>query len=193
MNLPNQITSLRIILTPVFLFLFLSENSFLKQISLIVFFIAAATDWLDGWLARKTNSTSEFGATYDPLADKVLTLSAFIAFVFINVLSWWMVAIVVARDIIITYIRYKADVKNLTFTTSFSAKVKTFAQMTFIYYLLIVYTFSTIEYFYKGSKELFALLIDSDLIYYTMLSVTIITVYTAVEYFFKNKSLLKEL
>ncbi|MEJ2506510.1 MAG: CDP-alcohol phosphatidyltransferase family protein [Ignavibacteriaceae bacterium] len=69
MTLPNQLTILRIFLSPVFLFLFLQDEPMLKQISLIVFIIAALSDWYDGWLARKFNYITEWGKFMDPLAE----------------------------------------------------------------------------------------------------------------------------
>jgi CDP-diacylglycerol--glycerol-3-phosphate 3-phosphatidyltransferase len=73
MVLPNQLTVLRIILSPIFLFFFLSENLLFKQISIGIFIIAALTDWYDGWLARKFNYITNWGKFWDPLADKILT------------------------------------------------------------------------------------------------------------------------
>ncbi|MCB0743927.1 MAG: CDP-diacylglycerol--glycerol-3-phosphate 3-phosphatidyltransferase, partial [Ignavibacteriae bacterium] len=125
MVLPNQLTTLRIILTPVFLFLFLSENPILKQISLAIYILAAITDWYDGWLARKFNYITTWGKFMDPLADKVLTSTAFFAFVAIGVLELWMVLVVVFRDLLITGLRLFADWKKKSFTTSKLAKAKT--------------------------------------------------------------------
>ncbi|MCB0752032.1 MAG: CDP-alcohol phosphatidyltransferase family protein, partial [Ignavibacteriae bacterium] len=109
MVLPNQLTTLRIILTPVFLFLFLSGDSLYMQISLAVYIIAAITDWYDGWLARKFDYITTWGKFMDPLADKILTSTAFFAFVFIDVLSLWMVIVVVFRDLFVTGLRLFAE------------------------------------------------------------------------------------
>ena len=80
MTLPNQLTILRIVLTPLFLILFLSSEPLLKQISVGIFIIAALSDWYDGWLACKFNYITEWGKFMDPLADKILTSAAFIGF-----------------------------------------------------------------------------------------------------------------
>ena len=138
MILPNQLTVLRIILTPIFLVLFLADDPTLKQISLLVYFIAAITDWYDGWLARKFNYITAWGKFLDPLADKILTSTAFFAFVFLDVLDLWMVLIIVFRDFLITGLRALAEYKKQYFSTSNLAKWKTLAQMIFIYYLLII-------------------------------------------------------
>src|SRR4030042_447187 len=118
MLLPNQLTTLRIILTPVFLFLFLSEDPFYKQLSLIVYILAAITDWYDGWLARKFNYITAWGKFMDPLADKILTSAAFLAFVILGVLELWMVIIIVVRDFLVTGLRLFADSKKINFSTS---------------------------------------------------------------------------
>lgn len=110
MILPNQLTVLRIILTPVFVYLFLMDDPVLKQISLGVFILAAITDWYDGWLARKFNYITAWGKFLDPLADKILTSSAFFAFVFLGVLPLWMVIVIAARDFFVTFLRDRKSV-----------------------------------------------------------------------------------
>ena len=186
MVLPNQLTILRIILTPVFLVLFLSGDTLLIQISLGVYIVAAITDWYDGWLARKFNYITDWGKFLDPLGDKILTSAAFIAFVYLDVLELWMVLIIVLRDFIVTGVRAYADYQGVTFTTSRSAKWKTFIQMIFIYYLLVIYTLMKTPSLFEGNEELFSKLFDNNLIFYSMLIVTIITFYTGVEYIFAN-------
>ena len=157
MVLPNQLTILRIILTPVFLVLFLSGDTLLIQISLGVYIVAAITDWYDGWLARKFNYITDWGKFLDPLADKILTSAAFIAFVYLDVLELWMVLIIVLRDFIVTGVRAYADYQGVAFTTSRSAKWKTFIQMIFIYYLLVIYTLMKTPSFFEGYYELVAI------------------------------------
>ena len=105
MLLPNQLTVARIILTPFFFYFFLSPVDELKQVSLLIFVIAAITDWYDGWLARKFNYITAWGKFMDPLADKILTSAAFFGFVIIGTLNLWMVLLIVLRDIIVTALR----------------------------------------------------------------------------------------
>ncbi len=193
MVLPNQLTVLRIILTPVFLFLFLSGESYLIQISLGVFFIAALTDWYDGWLARKFNYITEWGKFWDPLADKILTSAAFIGFVIIGVLPWWMVFLIIARDVIITALRLFAENRRTSFITSYYAKWKTLFQMIFLYYLLIVYTAINTESIYFGNEVIFSVLWDKNLIYFSTLLITIITVHSGYTYLYSNRKLIAEL
>lgn len=193
MVLPNQLTTLRILLTPVFLFLFISENPILIQISLIVYIIAAITDWYDGWLARKFNYITTWGKFMDPLADKILTSTAFFAFVAIDVLELWMVIIVVFRDLLITGLRLFADWQKKSFTTSNLAKIKTVSQMVFIFYLLIVFTLRENYYLKSNFPEVFEILTNSTAIYITMLLITLFTFITGVVYIFKNRKLISGL
>ncbi|HEX2865935.1 MAG TPA: CDP-diacylglycerol--glycerol-3-phosphate 3-phosphatidyltransferase [Ignavibacteriales bacterium] len=191
MVLPNQLTVLRIILTPVFLFLFISDDPLLKQLSLVVFIIAAVTDWYDGWLARKFNYITNWGKFMDPLADKILTSTAFFAFVFLGVLQMWMVVVIVFRDFMVTGLRLYADTKGESMTTSYVAKWKTFIQMAFIYYLLAVFTLQTVGWIYNGNEDVFRMLTSPALINICMLIITALTIYTGVAYLFTNRKLLE--
>ena len=193
MVLPNQLTVLRIILTPIFLVLFLSGEPTLIQISVVVYLIAAITDWYDGWLARKFNYITEWGKFMDPLADKILTSAAFLGFVFIGVLPLWMVLIVIARDMLITLLRAYADFRKVAFSTSHLAQWKTFFQMIFLYYLLFIHTLSTFKEFYSTKKNLFDLLLNPSLVYYTMLFITLLTVITGIAYLYNDRFLFRKL
>jgi CDP-diacylglycerol--glycerol-3-phosphate 3-phosphatidyltransferase len=193
MILPNQLTILRIVLTPVFLYLFISDDLLMKQISLAVFIVAALSDWYDGWLARKFNYVTEWGKFMDPLADKILTSSAFIGFVLVGLLEWWMVAIILIRDFTITSLRIYADRKGLVFTTSYYAKWKTLLQMVFLYYLLIIYVGSVTPELNTMFNEEFQALLNPDLLYFIMLLITIITIHSGLFYINKNKELVKKI
>jgi CDP-diacylglycerol--glycerol-3-phosphate 3-phosphatidyltransferase len=193
MILPNQLTVLRIILTPIYFVLFLSGDDLLIQISLGVFIIAALTDWYDGWLARKFNYITEWGKFFDPLADKILTSAAFLGFVFVDVLSLWMVIIIINRDLLITLLRGYADYKKISFSTSYLAKWKTFIQMIFLYYLLIVYVLRTFDSIYISNEGLLDSLLYSGIITYIMLFITLFTVYTGISYIMENWTLIKKL
>ncbi len=193
MVLPNQLTILRIILTPVFLFFFLSPDPLFKQISLGIFIIAALTDWYDGWLARKFNYITTWGKFWDPLADKILTSTAFIGFAILDVVPLWMVIIIILRDFIVTGLRAYADYKNVSFPTSYYAKWKTFLQMTFLYYLLLVYAGLHTTQIYSGNEELFSILMNEYFIYFTMLAITIITFHSGMQYLLRNRVLIIKL
>jgi len=193
MILPNQLTVLRIILSPIFLYLFLSGNELLQQISLGVYLVAAFSDWYDGWLARKYNFITAWGKFWDPLADKILTACAFIGFVYLGVLPLWMVFLILLRDFTITGFRGYTDSIGVTFTTSRYAQFKTFFQMTFIYYLLIVYILSQNSFLSRQYENIFATLLDKTFIYILMIIVTFITVHSGILYFTANKAAMQKL
>ena len=192
MVLPNQLTVLRIILTPFFLVLFLSADPLLKQISLGIYIIAALTDWYDGWLARKFNYITNWGKFWDPLADKVLTSAAFIGFVILKIIPLWMVCIIILRDVAITGLRAYADYKGYSFSTSYYAKWKTFVQMAFLYYLLIIYVGENTIQIYSGNEKIFDILMNEHFIYLSMLFVTLITFHSGVTYLYKNRKLINK-
>lgn len=193
MVLPNQLTILRIILTPIFLYLFLSNNPLLIQISLGVFLIAALTDWYDGWLARKFNYITDWGKFWDPLADKILTSTAFLGFVFVGLLPLWMVLLIIFRDLFVTLLRVFAESRGYNFVTTYYAKWKTLLQMVFLYYLLLLYVGMNTKEIYLKYNDLFTLLSNEQFIYFTMLVITIITVHSGITYLLKNRHLISKL
>ncbi|MGB5287776.1 MAG: CDP-alcohol phosphatidyltransferase family protein, partial [Ignavibacteriaceae bacterium] len=147
---------------------------------------AALSDWYDGWLARKFNYITSWGKFWDPLADKILTSAAFIGFAIVDLIPWWMVVIIVGRDVIITLLRVFADMKNYVFTTSYYAKWKTMLQMIFLYYLLILYValYSTEINALYG--DLILTLLNKQLIYYVALLITLITLHSGILYLKRN-------
>lgn len=193
MTLPNQLTVLRIILTPVYLYFFLSDNPLFIQISLGIYIIAALTDWYDGWLARKFNYITEWGKFWDPLADKILTSVVFIGFVIVNLLPIWMVSLIILRDLSVTLLRVYADSRGYSFRTTYYAKWKTMLQMIFLYYLLILYVAKNSPELYPIYQYTIDILLNKELIYFTMLLITIITVHSGISYLILNKSLIKQL
>ena len=105
----------------------------------------------------------------------------------------WMVIIIVVRDLAITGLRAYADYKGDGMSTSLIAKGKTFIQMVFIYYLLLIYTLMTVPVVYEGREKLFSILTNSKLIYFSMLFVTIITFYTGITYIYANRHLIRKM
>ncbi len=193
MILPNQLTVLRIILSPVFLLLFLSDDLLLNIISVGVYVIAALSDWYDGWLARKFNYITSWGKFWDPLADKILTSTAFIGFSIAGLIPIWMVVLIVIRDLIITFLRIYADRKELSFLTSKYAKWKTMIQMVFLYYLLVVFVAAKIPEIYTDYQNLFSVLLNNNLVYFIALITTIITVHSGYLYLKRNWFIIKKM
>ena len=186
MTLPNQLTILRVILSPIFLFFFLSEVIWMKQVSVAIYIVAALSDWYDGWLARKFNYITSWGKFWDPLADKILTFFAFIGFAIVNLIPLWMIIIIVGRDVIITLLRVFADIKNFTFTTSYYAKWKTMLQMVFLYYLLILYVAQYSPEINALYGDLISTLLNIQLIYLVALFITLITLHSGFLYIKRN-------
>jgi CDP-diacylglycerol--glycerol-3-phosphate 3-phosphatidyltransferase len=183
-KLPNIITTIRLILSFVFIYLFIQGTRNFE--ALLVFAIASVSDAVDGWLARKLNITSKFGENFDPLADKVLTVCAFVAFAILGIVEFWCVIIIIFRDVFTTVLRYYFFTEN-KIPTSKSAKLKTAVQFIFIISILLLQALSD----YDASNMLNNIL-QSDIIYYVMLGITVLTVWTMFEYIFlllksKNK------
>jgi len=193
MTLPNQLTILRIILSPIFLFFFLSDVVWMKQVSVVIYIVAALSDWYDGWLARKFNYITSWGKFWDPLADKILTSVAFIGFAMVELIPWWMVIIIIGRDVLITLLRVFADMKNYVFTTSYYAKWKTLLQMIFLYYLLILY----VAQFTPEINVMFGYfilqLLNKQLIFFIALFITGITFHSGILYISRNWKIITKL
>ena len=193
LSLPNQLTLLRVILSPVFVVLLLSSSSTHRQLSLVVFVIAALTDWYDGWIARKLGYMSRWGKFLDPLADKILSSAALIAFAGIGLVDAWMVWIVVARDFLITGLRIYAEYRNQPVLTTKGAQAKTFGQFVVIYYILILYVAKSIPIVYERFGPTIDDLMHPQVLFGMMLLVTLSTLGTGVAYLFANRTIPREL
>jgi CDP-diacylglycerol--glycerol-3-phosphate 3-phosphatidyltransferase len=134
----NIVTLLRLFLAPVFLVVVLTGEGTNVAAALVVFALAALTDWLDGYLARRYGEVTSHGAFLDPLADKVLTTSAFVALYMYDVVPLWMLVILIARDFSTTALRSIVGDRGSVVNTSMMAKVKTFLQMVFIIVALLL-------------------------------------------------------
>jgi len=136
-TLSNLLSVSRIILAPIIILLMFAGNMSLIT-AFILFLAASLTDYFDGYLARKFNTKTLFGAFVDPLADKVLLFGAFFAFYLIKQIDLWMVTAIVARDIVITMLRIIMLKSGCQLITSQSAKWKTAVQFFAIYILFIL-------------------------------------------------------
>ena len=190
---PNQLTFLRILLTPVFLAFLFSADPLLRQLSPLVFFIAMLTDWYDGWVARRWGYVTRWGTFLDPLADKIVTSAALIAFIYLDLVPPWTVWVIVVRDIAITFLRSYAELKGKPFDTSRMAKTKTFLQFALIYYVLLAYIARDTEYFRSRYSSLLDRLLDQSLLYACMVVIAAITLLTGVLYIIDNWTTVREL
>jgi CDP-diacylglycerol--glycerol-3-phosphate 3-phosphatidyltransferase len=137
MNLPNQLTTSRILMTFALLGVMFSGLAYRESIALVLFVIAGFTDYLDGQIARKRQLITNFGILMDPLADKVLICSVFIAFVELRQMAAWMVIVIVARELAITGLRLLAASKNVVLAAEGLGKHKTVSQMVSITAVMI--------------------------------------------------------
>jgi len=192
LTIPNLITLTRIILTPLYLYFILVPRYGYKLASLIIFSIAIFTDLIDGYYARKYGKTSRTGNFLDPLADKILIISAYISFTFVNdLIPIWMVLVIFIRDLVVTGLRIAFERKGLSMTTRKTAKYKTAIQGFNIFFILIYLVI--IEHFNIGFlNKLVNFIEEYKLVYDITLVATIITVYTGIDYILVNRKILKE-
>lgn len=175
MNLPNKLTLLRILLIPVFILVMISNIQNHYLIACLIFVIASITDALDGHIARKNNLVTDFGKFMDPLADKLLVISALICMIESNLVAGWMVIIIVSRELTVSILRAIAAADGKVIAASGGGKIKTISQMLAIIILLIGENINNI------------LLINIGNIF--ILIATIFTLYSGIDYLYKNRGL----
>ncbi len=186
---PNQLTIIRIVLTPVFIVLFLLGGQENTMIASVIYLFASFTDWYDGYMARRLQMVTRWGQFMDPLADKLLVSSALIVLAYEHYLEWWMVILVLLRDFIVTGLRSFALYIGKPIITSMLAKWKTFAQMAFVFILLIYINISSLPDIHLNKVRHPYLLWTN----WIMLIVTLLTIITGMQYLFVNRSHVSEL
>ena len=141
MNLPNKLTILRIVLIPFFVFFMLTDFvPYSKWIALALFIIASLTDLADGKIARKYNLVTNFGKFMDPLADKMLVLSAMCFFIENGQMPGWAVAIVLFREFAVSGLRLIAVEQNRVIAAAWSGKIKTAVTMVCLALMMVLST-----------------------------------------------------
>jgi CDP-diacylglycerol--glycerol-3-phosphate 3-phosphatidyltransferase len=141
MNLPNKLTLSRFILTALFLAVLFSRVRFCETIALVLFIAGGVTDFLDGRIARRQKQISNFGILMDPLADKVMVCSTFIAFVGLGWIPAWMVVVIVARELAITGLRLLAASKHVVVAAEGYGKHKTISQIVAIISIFVLHAY----------------------------------------------------
>ena len=141
MNLPNKLTVSRFGLTALFLVAIFIRFPGRETVALVLFSVAGITDFLDGRIARSRKLITSFGILMDPLADKILTCSAFIAFVELHRIEAWMVVVMVARELAITGLRLLAASRNVVLAAERFGKHKTISQIVSILAVLTVLSY----------------------------------------------------
>ncbi|MCK5146976.1 CDP-diacylglycerol--glycerol-3-phosphate 3-phosphatidyltransferase [bacterium] len=186
MSLPNQLTLLRIVLTPVVAWMLFRETYSWKMAAFAVYFIASLTDWYDGYVARKWGIVTKWGKFLDPLADKVLVLSTMACFSLLGYFPMWMVVVVLVRDIGITILRTYALIKGRQVVTSLLAKAKTFFQMSVIYLIFFLHLLAD----HQNSSLLNKILLwcqSINLVIGLMVLVVFLTIVSGITYFIVNR------
>jgi len=187
MNLPNQLTVARLILSVVFVACLSVQFAFNHTLALALFIVATVTDYLDGQIARKYGLITDFGKLMDPLADKILTAAAFICLIPSQALPAWVVIVIIAREFLITGLRLLAGAKGVVLPAEKLGKHKTAWQMgTIIFFLLLLalddwnsghFDWAAWAWNYVGG---------------TMVAITtVLTVYSGAGYFWKNRALIE--
>lgn len=177
-------------MAPVFLLLFIQDDILWRGLSLVIFAVAAFTDFLDGYFARAYNLESDFGIFLDPLADKFLTFAGFVCLPFLDPeqFPWWAVIVIMIRDITITSLRIFAGRRNVVLQTLFTAKLKTAIQMGYLYIALL---FGFLLLIPGGLSSMVESIFAIGIFYWGLMAVVVITVYSGVEYLVVNRHLFK--
>lgn len=191
MNLPNSLTWARIILAPVFMGLFIVDNVWAKFWAMVIFIVASLTDLFDGYYARKYGISTSFGKFFDPLADKILTSLAFIAFVALGYVQLWMVVLIILREFLITGLRTLAAYRGTLITPSWPAKVKTFLQMTSIVVILLIINLRTFLPAIQINPAWLRSEAPNQIIFWLMMATVVITVGTGIDYLRRSYYLLR--
>jgi CDP-diacylglycerol--glycerol-3-phosphate 3-phosphatidyltransferase len=154
------------------------QNTFLyKLISLKIFFLASLSDFLDGYIARKYNFVSSFGKNIDPISDKILVISSFIvlSIFYPSIVPFWMILLIVSRDILVTILRYYRFSSSSDFKTSFIAKRKTLVQIIIIHLILILHIIDP------------GYIVNNEYLYYMVLLSVLLSWFSAFDYIFSIK------
>ena len=190
MNTPNILSLIRIILTPLFIILLFDDFKMAKVFALLVFAIAAITDAYDGHLARKYNQITPEGKFLDPLADKILVLSAFISFAYINIIDFWMVGIIIFRDLFVTGLRFTLSSRGFEFVTSKLSKYKTAFQLTIIILTLIFISIEGLDI--NIFIPTIVIIKEYKIIYMLTAFTAIFTAYTGILYVYANRFIIQK-
>ncbi|MEJ6348196.1 CDP-diacylglycerol--glycerol-3-phosphate 3-phosphatidyltransferase [Holzapfeliella sp. He02] len=188
MNIPNQLTVFRIILIPIFIIVLVggfwtdtltimgTSLPLFQLIAAIIFVVASFTDFLDGYIARKNNLVTNFGKFADPLADKMLVITAFVLLIAIDKAPAWMIAIIVCRELAVTGLRLLIVEENgKVLSAAILGKIKTFSQMTAITFLLLNNMIFNLIHLPIGEILLWICLV--------------FTVWSGIDYFYQNRQI----
>ena len=185
MTLPNILTFFRILITPLFIFFLFEDFEGAHIWALFVFIIASVTDAYDGYYARKNDMVTDTGRFLDPLADKILVSSAFISFSIMGLIDFWMVGLILFRDLFVTSLRIIMARNGFTMITSTIAKSKTGVQLGIITFTLIFLSLKNLGTVL--SYEIHTFINDNQLVYSLTFVAVLFTLYTGFSYIKDNQ------
>ena len=183
---------LRIFLTFVFMFFLFCHGLWAKVASLSIFIFAALSDFFDGLIAHRKNMVTDFGRLMDPIADKILVLAAFAAFVQMQLIDAWMFVIIVSREILITSFRLFALNKGKVLSATRAGKHKTLSQMLVIFAILIFIVLKEIRLAYFTWDPAWEQFFSKG-IYVLMLFTVGLTLYSGLSYLWENRKIISRL
>ena len=137
MNTANKLTMLRVVMIPAFMLVLYMGFPGANYVALVIFALASITDWLDGYIARRYNQTTDFGKFMDPLADKCLVTAAMLWFVEVGQMPAWALLTVIVREFAISGLRMNAATSGRVIAAGWSGKVKTASTMVCIILMLL--------------------------------------------------------
>ena len=180
MTTASKITLVRVAMIPAFMLAFLLSpaHPWLKWLALGIFILASLTDYVDGHIARKYNQVSDFGKFLDPLADKLLVISAMCIFCWWGLMPAWALMIVLAREFAVTGLRLIAVGKGRVIAAGWSGKVKTFSTMVALCIWIAFYDIIRANGWSWANWIL-------------ILVIVLPTLYSGVEYFIQNRDVLE--
>jgi CDP-diacylglycerol--glycerol-3-phosphate 3-phosphatidyltransferase len=170
---------------------FLMDNVYCRALSLVIFTFASLTDLWDGYLARKYGIITGFGKFMDPMADKILTSTAFISFAALGYVQAWMIMLIIIREFFITGLRSLAAYRGLVISPTLSAKFKTVLQMVTIVVILLYINLKTIMPALGYHGDFFELKSVVQVFDWMVLITMVVTVLTGIDYLIKNGRILK--
>lgn len=180
-NLPNSISLFRVLMVPILMVFMLADVPAGDIFALVIFVLAAGSDSLDGYIARRRRQTTVMGAFLDPLADKLLVTAALVSLVALSDLSAWVAMVVIAREAAISGLRMVAAVQNVVIVASKWGKAKTASQMLAIAALIIEPRWLKPEWTLWGHK----------VAWYLVMLMLVLTVVSGIDYFVRARQKLR--
>lgn len=186
LNLPNKLTLIRMFLAPIYLALMLIEFPYHYIVALAVFSVASLTDMLDGKIARKNNLITVFGKLLDPLADKMLTTAALLAFMREGWCSIWIVMIVLTREFAVAGVRLIATAQGIVIPANYWGKAKTVSQMVFTIVIMLLAELDATFDIFANACWLTLARVSNIMLWIT----AVLTVVSGITYFVDSKKLI---